>query len=557
LESIAYDPLGNRIFIALSDVTLYNPANATATTNDGLGNLLSTPKSSGVINIPVTQSSQNYIWINYLATVDTSAFTLNEMTNAKIFYKQTDGYYITVTTVNVPPNANSIFLAAVNMTAGGAVSFSQISQVGRQYYAILPKIVPIITPLADLSDRTPLYPPATRLVLEDHIKAVGTGPGISPFNPHNMSLADLGVTALDTVIGRSQLTGSNTIVAGIVGNAFPSTSAMATSIAIVNPGSDYIVVRQLLSSEAIIVNGAAFSNTDVFGAVPTDAHVFFPAVSGIYNVYWDSVTRSFAVTTASIASDVTKLWIATVTYTFVGLGPFDHNSLSALIDRRQVGNPNDQFQIWLTTGRPSNPLTGTFGFNMDINAPEFFDGVAWQSLGTLTGALVDFAGATVPTGYFLCDGSAVSRTTFSNLFTVIGTIWGIGDGSTTFNIPNFQRRTAVGSGGSGTGTLGNTVGNVGGAETHTLITAEIPALSVSDPGHIHGVVNNSDNGPAQVGKTQASIAGAGPGNFLPVANATPCVAVIQNHTTGISVGGGGGAHNNIQPSAIVTKIIKY
>src|SRR5690242_497046 len=121
LGGIAYDKVGNRIFIDPSDITLYNAANPTATTNDGLGNFLLTPKSTGVVNVPMTQLSQNYLWIDYLATIDTTVYTLNQETNAKIFYKQTDGYLVRVTTTNVAPGPDSIFLANIDMTGGGAV----------------------------------------------------------------------------------------------------------------------------------------------------------------------------------------------------------------------------------------------------------------------------------------------------------------------------------------------------------------------------------------------------------------------------------------------------
>src|SRR5579859_7689005 len=77
---IAYDPTGSRIFISSSDTTLYNASNPSTTTNDGTGVFVSTPQNTGVINVPVTQSSQNYLWINYLATIDTTAFTLNKET---------------------------------------------------------------------------------------------------------------------------------------------------------------------------------------------------------------------------------------------------------------------------------------------------------------------------------------------------------------------------------------------------------------------------------------------------------------------------------------------
>lgn len=66
-------------------------------------------------------------------------------------------------------------------------------------------------------------------------------------------------------------------------------------------------------------------------------------------------------------------------------------------------------------------------------------GVAWSTApGNPPGALIPFAGESVPTGYLECNGAAVSRTTYSDLFTAIGVLWGVGDGSTTFNIPDFR-----------------------------------------------------------------------------------------------------------------------
>lgn len=57
------------------------------------------------------------------------------------------------------------------------------------------------------------------------------------------------------------------------------------------------------------------------------------------------------------------------------------------------------------------------------------------------GMIKPFAGTTIPTGYLLCDGSAVSRTTYANLFAAIGTTYGSGDGSTTFNLPDYREKT--------------------------------------------------------------------------------------------------------------------
>lgn len=91
--------------------------------------------------------------------------------------------------------------------------------------------------------------------------------------------------------------------------------------------------------------------------------------------------------------------------------------------------------------------------------------------------------ATIPTGWLLCNGQAISRTTYADLFALIGTTWGAGDGSTTFNVPDFRDRALVGA--SGTKALGT----YGGAASVVLNTGQLPSHShgVNDPGHSHTV----------------------------------------------------------------------
>ena len=81
------------------------------------------------------------------------------------------------------------------------------------------------------------------------------------------------------------------------------------------------------------------------------------------------------------------------------------------------------------------------------------------------GTMPDFAGETPPYGYLLCDGSAVSRTTYAALFAVCGVLYGAGDGSTTFNLPNCKGRVAVGY--DSTQTEFDVLGETGGAKTPT------------------------------------------------------------------------------------------
>lgn len=86
---------------------------------------------------------------------------------------------------------------------------------------------------------------------------------------------------------------------------------------------------------------------------------------------------------------------------------------------------------------------------------------------------------TAPDHYLVCDGSAVSRDEYSDLFEVIGTTYGSGDGSTTFNLPNLSGRVPVGP------NLTLSVGDTGGESTHTLQTSEIATHSHTVPSHTH------------------------------------------------------------------------
>lgn len=123
-----------------------------------------------------------------------------------------------------------------------------------------------------------------------------------------------------------------------------------------------------------------------------------------------------------------------------------------------------------------------------------------------TGVIVPYAGASAPTGWLLCDGSTVSRTTYVNLFAIVGTTYGEGDGSTTFTLPDLRGRTVFGldnMGGSSAGRLSsaNTLGLGGGSQTksgvtdgHALTEAQIPAHT-----HAMGEASGTDSSDASSG----------------------------------------------------------
>src|SRR5678815_2641662 len=109
-----------------------------------------------------------------------------------------------------------------------------------------------------------------------------------------------------------------------------------------------------------------------------------------------------------------------------------------------------------------------------------------------TGAILDYAGPNPPPGWLACDGRAISRTTYSELFAAIGTAWGAGDGSTTFNLPPANGRAAIGAG-SVTDANG-TVRSYGfaqrvGSLSYSILQANLPAVnfaSTTAGGHDHG-----------------------------------------------------------------------
>jgi microcystin-dependent protein len=171
-------------------------------------------------------------------------------------------------------------------------------------------------------------------------------------------------------------------------------------------------------------------------------------------------------------------------------------------------------------------------------------------------------GGALPALFTEADGAAISRTgIYANLFAVYGTTFGAGDGSTTFNKPDFRGRLPVGLG-SGTGggssgvgapTGGTALANIlmgswRGEENHVLSSAEMPSHvhGVTDPGHSH---------------TQQGASGGPGANRLTIDTHDTNASVNQTSSdaTGISIQatGGGNAHNVINPQLGVRFIIKY
>ncbi len=154
------------------------------------------------------------------------------------------------------------------------------------------------------------------------------------------------------------------------------------------------------------------------------------------------------------------------------------------------------------------------------------------------GCMYIWTTTSAPSGFLLCDGSAVSRATYAGLFAVISTTYGVGDGSTTFNLPDVRGRVVIMVDGiaarvtsaSTNGANADTLGGTGGAETHTLTIAQMP--SHSHP-QVQIVVTD--------GTTTRALG----------YRANPSSAIQSTST------GGDGAHSNTQPWIALNYIIRY
>lgn len=188
-----------------------------------------------------------------------------------------------------------------------------------------------------------------------------------------------------------------------------------------------------------------------------------------------------------------------------------------------------------------------------------------------TGAILPFAGSTAPTDFLLCYGQAVSRTTYSDLFTAIGTTYGAGDSSTTFNVPDLRGRVVAGQddmGGTSANRLtnqtggvnGDTLGATGGSETHTLTDSEMPEHT-----HAAGTLDTSSTTPSiTIPTRQYAGSGSNDANRLSQGSSGASTASLavssgshKHDITGSTASAGSDdAHNNVQPTIVLNYIIR-
>lgn len=197
----------------------------------------------------------------------------------------------------------------------------------------------------------------------------------------------------------------------------------------------------------------------------------------------------------------------------------------------------------------------------------------------IKGSIVLFAGSTAPEGWLICDGSEVSRITYSSLFEVVGTLYGEGDGETTFNLPDLSGRVLIGASDS------HTMASHGGEESHVLSISEMPEHTHSVPPHGHNSSITASTPVLSHTITQAAFTYSAPNGTMGANNhggptlyngttataATLSTSVgVANHpetdcdvtctiedcpATDTSSVGEGLAHNNMQPFITMNYII--
>jgi len=182
------------------------------------------------------------------------------------------------------------------------------------------------------------------------------------------------------------------------------------------------------------------------------------------------------------------------------------------------------------------------------------------------GAVVDFAGSTAPSKWALCFGQAISRAGNPDLFAAIGTTYGAGDGSTTFNIPDLRGRVTAGKddmGGTSStrlsafwSALSTTLGGVFGTASHILTTGQMP----SHTHNVSGTTSSSgEHSHEMLGRSGSDTFGPYVGGSSTNAETkTTQTSGVHSHTVSgtAEASGSGEQHTNTQPTMIVNKIIK-
>jgi microcystin-dependent protein len=309
------------------------------------------------------------------------------------------------------------------------------------------------------------------------------------------------------------------------------------------PVSKTYIIWNNTSYTATFYNSTVIGNTTAAGsgaAIPAGAIVmiwsdgasFFGNNAIIGNL---SVNGNLSVTGTSTLTGVATFAAAPVMSALTASSAVATDASKNLVSVANTGTGSNVLAVSPTfTGVPAAP-TAAAGTNTTQIATTAF--VTQNAV--LTGAINMWPTATAPTGYLLCAGAAVSRTTYAALFAVISTTFGVGDGSTTFNLPNYTGRMPYGA----------TVGTTGGSADAVVVSHTHTAASiVTDPGHTHTYQGSNFQPNNAAGSVPDWI---GASTMTTNSNTTGITVATTNTSAGVS-----GTNANLPPYLGINFIIK-
>ena len=194
-----------------------------------------------------------------------------------------------------------------------------------------------------------------------------------------------------------------------------------------------------------------------------------------------------------------------------------------------------------TTAQRPTPATGDIRFNTTLTQFEGYNGSAWGEIanGVPAGSVFSFATSTVPSGYLECNGAAVSRSTYASLFSAISTTWGVGDGSSTFNLPDLRGQFVRGW------------DNSAGVDSGRSFAS---SQSDQNKSHNHSINDSGHNHTA--GNWGGSFGGSSGVTVFRSDQSGTNSSIIQSATTGISIQNDGGTEVRVKNYALMY-VIKF
>jgi microcystin-dependent protein len=338
-----------------------------------------------------------------------------------------------------------------------------------------------------------------------------------------------------------------------IGAGTSSTTGTVTSIATTSP-----ITGGTITGTGTIGINASSANTASF-VVQRDA-------SGNFSAGTITATLSGNASTATSATSATSATTST-NIAGGGAGQVPYNTGSGATSFLAAGTAGQVLQS-NGTAAPSWVSSSSIFPSASM---QMFAGAITQ---TVSSGVVT---TTAPTGWLLANGNAVSRTTYSALWTALGTTsspYGQGDGSTTFNLPDMRSRTAIGVG-QASGLSNRTLGGTVGTESETLTSSQIPAHTHPNTvGSTAGGTNNITSGMSantvhnhSVDRAAWTNNGSNPYTFTGGASNIALQNIGINNSASLDHShnifitnnnntGGGGSHNNMQPSIGLNYIIK-